>query len=65
MKTNENQTVSKICKNCEASTIECTTGKTYCCDVSWLRMLLAGPRLVLPTNTCRRCILKQVITKSR
>ena len=42
MKTNENQTVSKICKNCEASTIECTTGKTYCCDVSWLRMQLAG-----------------------
>ena len=65
MKTDENQTVRRICKNCEASTIEGTTGKVYCCDVSWLRMLLAGPRLVLSTNTCRRCVLKQVITKSR
>ncbi len=65
MKSGNNETVSKICKNCESSTIECTTGNMYCCDVSWLRMWLAGPRLVSPTHTCRKCILKQFITRSR
>ena len=58
-------TQGKICKNCESSTKEFTTGKMYCCNVPWLYLLLFGPRPVAPTNTCSKCALKKAMEKSR
>lgn len=55
----------KICSNCANCTKDPTTKKHYCLDVSILRMTILGPRLVAPTNTCAKCVLKNVMAKSR
>lgn len=53
----------KVCKNCESSTRECTTGHHYCCDVSWLRMSLYGPRLVSPMDTCAKFAVSRQLSQ--
>ncbi|GEM_PF-3267430 len=57
--------LQKICKNCEASTKDYTTKKTYCCNPAWWYMVLFGPRPVSPTDTCSKHALKRVMTRER
>ncbi|MDE6478587.1 MAG: hypothetical protein K2L95_05040 [Alphaproteobacteria bacterium] len=53
----------KICQNCESSTRDYNTGKLYCCDVSWLRMVFWGPRPVMPTDTCHKIALRKKLNE--
>ncbi|MDE6250690.1 MAG: hypothetical protein K2M34_03595 [Alphaproteobacteria bacterium] len=55
----------RVCRNCENCSIDCTTKKAYCYDVSWLRMMLFGPRRVKPSDTCKNIVLRKESVRSR
>lgn len=50
---------AQICQNCISSTRDYKTGKLYCLDVSWFRIVFFGARPVLPTDTCRKIALRR------
>lgn len=47
----------KTCPYCDKGTVDCTDKKVYCLDVSTLRMILFGPRLVSQNHTCPKWVL--------
>lgn len=55
----------RACRNCENCLIDYTTQKAYCYDVSFLRMLLSGPRSVSPTDTCKNIVFRKESNRSR
>lgn len=57
--------VFRVCRNCENCSVDYKTKKAYCYDVSWLRMLLFGPRRIKPGDTCNRIVLRKELTRSR
>jgi len=58
--------VQEMCKYCENCTVDYVTKKTYCSNISGLRLALFGPRRVHPCDTCKQFALhSKYNTRSR
>ncbi|MDE5616141.1 MAG: hypothetical protein K2I81_04920 [Alphaproteobacteria bacterium] len=47
----------KICKHCDSCTKDYHSCNSYCLDVSWLYIVLFGPRRVSEYDTCKKWAL--------